>query len=605
MALGGEPEVAAQVQAAASMSKLAGRIAAPWVERRQAETGLFVDPITGGAGHGYGPAMLAEALIREGARSDDRGMLRAGLRALSSNSTRAADDGRPGNPLELFAIASAYNWADRNLEGDADWGRYAPGPRRYLRSWESAAVGDAAAACFASASCWNNYKIVEAAAVLMLLRTGLEPASERSRLADPEHARAGAIATLTRDLPRAIGREGEARGRSGTLSGLGILSDQPTYPLAYHAMSVAALARALDVLGDDAPPAAREHFRAAMLAQASFMGPDGDVSFLGRAQGESWALGATAYAGESCARMFRRSHRRSAGICATLAIRALGRLTRLHGFRDGLLAIVPRFSNLPLTGEGLEHYARVMTFNGLTAMFLGWAGDEASGATTVEPLPLPLDGGGSFVDPRPCPHGGRPPRLGLVRRPYDRADRRQRPALRLRRPLAQVPQGRPLGRRAAAAPARRRRRARRRRTRARQPERARLPARRRLRRRSEQRRGRGARRLPHSGRHVGRARAGVPLRADGARREGDGDGAARKRAPLPGLPAAGLDRGRRGRRRAADADVGVAPVGGARHARVRHRLRVGQRARAAGYRRYVTVPADGRVSWTLTARQLP
>ena len=399
MALGGEPEVAAQVQAAASMSKLAGRIAAPWVERRQPETGLFVDPITGGAGHGYGPAMLAEALIREGARSDDRGMLRAGLRALSSNSTRAVDDGRPGNPLELFAIASAYHWADRNLEGDADWERYSPGPRRYLRSWESAAVGDAAAACFASASCWNNYKIVDAAAVLMLLRTGLEPASERSRLADPEHARAGAIATLTRDLPRAIGREGEARGRSGTLSGLGILSDQPTYPLAYHAMSVAALARALDVLGDDAPAAAREHFRAAMLAQASFMGPDGDVSFLGRAQGESWALGATAYAGESCARMFRRSHRRSAGICATLAIRALGRLTRLHGFRDGLLAIVPRFSNLPLTGEGLEHYARVMTFNGLTAMFLGWAGDEASGATTVEPLPLPLDGGGSFVDP--------------------------------------------------------------------------------------------------------------------------------------------------------------------------------------------------------------
>jgi hypothetical protein len=399
MALGGEKDVAAQVEAGEQMLRLAGKVAAPWVDRRAPETGLFVDPITGGAGHGYGPAMLAESLIREGAQLDDRRMLRAGLRALSANSTRAVDDGKPGNPLELFATASAYRWAERNLEGDADWERYSGGPRRYLRTWESAAVGEAAQTCFASTSCWNNYKIVDAAGVLLLLDTGLGPGSPRSRLADPERARAAAISILTRDLPRAIGREAEARGRSGTLSGLGILADEPTYPLAYHAMSVAALARALEVLGDDAPAAAREHFRRAMLAQASFMGPDGDIAFLGRAQGESWALGATSYAAEACTRLFQESHPRSAGMCATLAIRSLDRLERMHGFQDGLLAIVPRFANLPLTGDGLEHYARVMTFNGLTAMFLGWASDEADGAKRVVPAPLPLDEGGSFVDP--------------------------------------------------------------------------------------------------------------------------------------------------------------------------------------------------------------
>ena len=132
--------------------------------------------------------------------------------------------------------------------------------------------------------------------MLLLLDTGLEPASPAARLADPERARARALAVLERDLPRSIGREAEARGREGTLSGLGVLSDQPTYPLAYHAMSVAALARALQLLGDDAPAEARELFRRAMLAQASYMAPDGDVAFLGRAQGESWALAATAYA---------------------------------------------------------------------------------------------------------------------------------------------------------------------------------------------------------------------------------------------------------------------------------------------------------------------
>ena len=409
LARGGDAPDAAQVQAAERMSRLAGRIAAPWVDRRDPESGLFVDPITGGAGYGYGPAMLAEVLIREGAQRGDRRMLHAGLRALSSNAARAVDDGEPGNPLELFAIASAYRWAEHNLADDAEWKRYAAGPRRYLATWESAAVGDAAAACFASATCWNNYKIVEASAVLLLLDTGVEPASPRARLADRERARAGALSILTHDLPRAIGREAEARGRTGTLSGLGILSDQPSYPLAYHAMSVAALARALALLGDDAPAEAREHFRAAMLAEASFMGPDGDVAFLGRAQQESWALGATAYAGEACARRVTDSHPRSAGICATLAIRAERRLERMHGFRGGLLAIVPRFSNLPLTNHGLERYARVITFNGLTAMFLGWASDEAAGATSVEPAALPLDRGGSFVDPDRA-------RLAVVRR---------------------------------------------------------------------------------------------------------------------------------------------------------------------------------------------
>ncbi len=134
-------------------------------------------------------------------------------------------------------------------------------------------MGEDAQACFASPTCWSNYKIIDAAGVLLLLDTGLEPASPAARLAGPERARAGALAILERDLPRSIGREAEARGRGGTLSGLGLLSDQPTYPLAYHAMSVAALARALQVLGDDAPAEARELFRRAMLAQASVHGP--------------------------------------------------------------------------------------------------------------------------------------------------------------------------------------------------------------------------------------------------------------------------------------------------------------------------------------------
>jgi hypothetical protein len=134
-----------------------------------------------------------------------------------------------------------------------------------------------------------------------------------------------------------------------------------------------------------------------MLAGAAFMAPDGDMTYLGRAQGESWALAATVYAGEACAAMFRTSDRRTARVCAGLALRALRRLRTAYRIHNGVFAIVPRFSRQPLTQRGLEHYARVMTFNGLTAMFLADAAEVAPPG--VRPAALPLDRGGAFVDP--------------------------------------------------------------------------------------------------------------------------------------------------------------------------------------------------------------
>jgi hypothetical protein len=389
---------AAHVRSGQAMAGLASRIGRPWLDRR-AESGLFIDPITQGAGHGYGPAMLAEVLMRDGARRDDRRMLAAGMHALEENANRAANDDQAGNPLELFATASAYRWAERKLAGDRAWQRRRAEVQDYLRRWEFGEVGAAAQRCFASPTCWSNYKIIDVAATLLLLDSGLDAATPAALLARPDEARMRVMSVLEHALPRAMNTGAEARGSAGTLRGLGLLSDQPTYALAYHALSVAALARALQLLGEEAPPVARDRFRAAMLAGTAFAGPDGDVAYMGRAQGESWALGATAYAGEACARMFRASHPRTAGMCATLAARSVRRLDRLHGFNRGLFSIVPRLGFGDLTPDGLERYARVGTFNGMTAMFLEWGSEEARAAAGVEPLPLPLDRGGAFVDP--------------------------------------------------------------------------------------------------------------------------------------------------------------------------------------------------------------
>ena len=295
-----EQALTAQARSRTAISRLTGQVAAAWVDRR-ASSGLFRDPITGGAGHGYGPAMLAEVLIREGARRGDDRLLHAGMRALAVNAESARSDGEPGNPLELLGMASAYNWGARHLAGRAVWERWSGAPRAYLSSWEGADVGVAAQRCFAAPSCWNNYKVVDAAAVLLLLDSGLPPASPSALLADADTAREDALRVLREDVPRALGSGAQAEGAGTRLAGLGMLGDQPTYPLAYHAMSVAALARALAVLGPRAPAPARDAFRRAMLAQASFTAPDGDLAYLGRAQGESWALGATAYAGQYCA----------------------------------------------------------------------------------------------------------------------------------------------------------------------------------------------------------------------------------------------------------------------------------------------------------------
>jgi hypothetical protein len=170
-------------------------------------------------------------------------------------------------------------------------------------------------------------------------------------------------------------------------------------------MSVTAAARGLQLLGGRAPVRLRSAFKRAMLAEAAFMGPDGDVSYTGRSQGLAWTLGGTALAGRVCAGLFARTDPHTAGICETLAERAAERLAARHGFGPTGVNMVPRLFGVsqPFTWSGpsrrgLDHYGRAGTINALTAMFLTWAAD-ATAPSGAQPLPLPLDNGGAFLDP--------------------------------------------------------------------------------------------------------------------------------------------------------------------------------------------------------------
>ena len=394
----GASEPVADDAGAAPLVTVARRIAPPWAQF-QMDSGLFRNPLTGvESPGGYGPAMIGHGLAREGLRAGDGSMLASGIRAITATVSRSS--GVEENPLQLLAVASAYNWARRNLGSapafDADRAVW----ERYLATWKSAGVGPGARRCFESPTCFHSYDLIDAVATLELFATGLQAGMPDARLADAG-ARSRAIAVLGQEAYRAIGREARTLGQHGRLYRLGILSDSPANPLAYHALSIAALARGISLLGDEAPAEARIALKRAIDATSSFVGPDGDVAYIGRAHGAVWALGATVYAAHVCARSFTAFARSTGRRCDTLAGRTLDRIVREHDFGNVGLNAIPRFRTSGLDDRGLDPYANLISSAGLTAVFLEWAADERRGRPVPPetPVPLPLEGGGAFVEP--------------------------------------------------------------------------------------------------------------------------------------------------------------------------------------------------------------
>ena len=393
---GGEP--AADDAGAAPLVTVARRIAPPWAQY-QMDSGLFRNPLTGvESPGGYGPVMIGHGLLREGRRAGDGSMIGAGVRAITATVSRSS--GVEENPLQLLAVASAYGWARRNLAGVPAFDEHRAAWERYLATWKSAGVGPGAQRCFESPTCFHSYDLIDAVATLELFATGVQAAVPDARLADPG-ARSRAIGVLGQGAYQAIGRAARTLGQGGRLHRLGILSDSPANPLAYHALSIATLARGISLLGDQAPAEARIALKRAIDATSSFVGPDGDVAYIGRAHGAVWALGATVYAAHVCARSFTAFAHSTGRRCDTLAGRTLDRIVREHDFGNVGLNAIPRFRTSALDDRGLDPYANLISSAGLTAVFLEWAADErrARAVPPEAPVPLPLEGGGAFVDP--------------------------------------------------------------------------------------------------------------------------------------------------------------------------------------------------------------
>ncbi len=365
---------------AARARRLADRLSVEWVdgtlrwERRTGRRAPRFASTRGGLSTGapsYGQLLLAHGVLRTAAARPAGDAWRASAIRIAASAVRTTI--RAPRPGAFAQLGMALLWSDRRVR------RVLPTPvrrvlARRIRALGPPVVGVKAQGCQRDPACYSNLKLVEAAAGLELVATGLR--GGRGRLADADAARAAARTVLDGVRGRLDGR---AAWRAGDerRSGLSVLSDPPNQPLAYHALSLAMWARAASRLAGEERRRAQDALVRLATTSLGLAAPDGDLTYLGRGQAQAWVQAATLAGAVAAAHAVQRSHRRLAGELVGLADASLGVLEQRHrqmGARGGL-AVVPE----PRSDyRGVDRYASHVVYNGLALLWLGVAADRAA-----------------------------------------------------------------------------------------------------------------------------------------------------------------------------------------------------------------------------------
>ena len=364
------------------LTEYADRVAAVWAERQDA-SGLFLDPASGRPSGGYGNVMIGYALLRAGVRSGDDRLIQAGVRGVSSSLDEPPE---VRGVFDLVSVATAYNFARRRLRDEPAFRKERRRWERYLRSTGPPNIDNKARGCIVAPDCFHNHEAVGATADLELFATGLE--SQRPA----DELRLGALVEVGEREPLFSQGSAAILGRRPQ-TGLGLLSDTGSWPLAYHALSTAFMGRSIELLGEDAPPAARGALRRAATTLAGFMAPDGTVAYIGRRQEDLWSLAAAVAAAELAARHTDGTPRDHA-----VASRALDRMKSAYPLTSRGLPIVPRSGDDAFAEDGVD--GNPMTFNGLALYLLNVAADAAPARPPRREGRLPAERRGTaFIDP--------------------------------------------------------------------------------------------------------------------------------------------------------------------------------------------------------------
>lgn len=387
----------------ASRARLAGPPARVWlpfsrrVSRRwvglQGRDGTFPDAILGaGVRSRYGEAMLGYSLLLSGLRDRRRAYLNAGLRAITWATRRARRAYDGDAPFENLAVAGAYTSMRRSAPGYRRFRRVRKRWERFMRSRVRVYIHRAGQPTDPLRRGYWNKWLVESIAMLDFLRSGLSSKRPGAALAQQGDTYRRIVSVVNDIVPDIAAQSTVPNGRGDF--GL-VLSDPPENPLAYHALSLGLIARAIRLLGPAAGQPARQALLRMVDASWSLIAPDGDLAYVGRSQEQAWALTFTAYGAQVAAGLTR--DRQRADRARGVAERAIARLVALHALTPSGLAITPAVGRDPVTARaGLDRYAHMVDYNGLTLLALNWAIAETRGRRTST-APIGSDSVGALV----------------------------------------------------------------------------------------------------------------------------------------------------------------------------------------------------------------
>ncbi len=347
---------------------------------------------------------MGGALVINGVRTGSVRSVRAGLRSVRlalrtrSGIERLDAKGRPRKtfeyPFSLLGIVEVWR-ALRSPAGRRLSSRLDRRSRRTAGSirWEISRLAPIPEK--ADGSRWSdgqNRVLLERLVWLEALSTGIAPApgirSPVLRRPDRTGLR------IERFLVRWL--SGRPRGAPvGDPTGpLLLASDSPKWPLSYHALSSALMARALPLTSGPLRSRLGTALRDAVRATRFLAAPDGDLAYTGRSAMQSWTLSLAAYAALATSRVPGIPPEELAanrGLAGLLIERLSGCCLR----DDGRMMITPGLNPSPGKAvSALDPYAAEVPYAGLTMLGLEWAAAERDGPRS----PLVLTSGYAWAD---------------------------------------------------------------------------------------------------------------------------------------------------------------------------------------------------------------
>ncbi|MBP8591330.1 hypothetical protein KBI33_02550 [Candidatus Shapirobacteria bacterium] len=337
----------------------------------QQEDGNFHDPLEKNSipANQYGTSHLGASLVWYGLRTNQVNLIQKGIKAINWHIDHFDDFHRPFNG---FAVAYAYNQLKTTSYFD-----------EFIKNkWENYLREAIFAPSISKVNYESNWALMQAAFFGQLYNTNIESLQANSTNIE------NFLANKNYWLNYYEQFFNNTYHSQGIVDG-GYTGDPGTWPTAYHSFSAALLSK---YLADSPSPnkTAKEDLIKILDTTLKLMAPDGDIAYYGRSNEQSFVLASNILAFEYGAKIAKGNgdHLKSSWYkrAAQLSFERLKRYHRI-GKNGNYINIVPKLDN-QFDNQGLDYYANLPTYNGLTILLLAMAIDITSPDIISMPLPL-------------------------------------------------------------------------------------------------------------------------------------------------------------------------------------------------------------------------